>query len=84
MSLTTLERQYLKAVLECEFQECEPNDTAVINNPVWSNCVYHELGSQAGGVAASLKKKGYLRVSPDGIDTTCAITRAGFEEYHNG
>jgi len=78
--LTALERAYLKAVAEDEYRD--GNDLLA---PVWASSVGDAFGRSAGGVAASLAKKGLVVCSGGaGRDATIELTPAGVVALNGG
>ncbi len=72
--LTTLEIALLKSITECDTLDgVDP-----VDHDVWAEEACYEFGKSAGGIMASLAKKGFAGVQGSGAEATVWITAEGF------
>lgn len=77
--LTDLEYKVLDAIVHSEYQD--GSGDIVIDNPVWTDYLNFDRTLIKSGVFSSLIKKGYIRSFRSGKESTCLITKKGYEEY---
>jgi hypothetical protein len=81
-NLTAMEQHCLQCIVDNEYQDGAGED--VIDNPIWymqasdvdSKIIKVE---QLSGVMSSLSKKGYVGIQKEGRDSTCWITKSGYD-----
>lgn len=83
--LTAKELAALHALLTCDYAtdvSGDPRSPEHVAHYVWAWCVNDAgLGTGAGGVVASLVKKGAVKCSGNGDDACTAVTAAGHAAY---
>lgn len=90
MKLTAKESLLLACIAESEYHGVSLNDPAFVSDQVWSDCVGDEFvrrgGNRpgAGGIMASLSKKGLVVAYFNGEYHVCSLTSAGVEAYKHG
>ena len=77
MKITDNEKKMLNAIVSNEYANEVGAD--MIGVPVWSEAACESFGTSAGGVMASLVKKGLAgTMKGRGMGDVCWITREGF------
>jgi len=78
MKITDNEKKMLNAIVSNEYAHEAGAD--MIGVPVWSEAACESFGTSAGGVMASLVKKGLAGTMENpGDGDVCWITREGFD-----
>ncbi len=75
MRVTEKESALLVAIRDDQFQDGQPP----VGTRVWTWSPCERFGTSAGGIMASLVKKGLADVDGIGEDATCWITQRGFD-----
>lgn len=75
--MTEMERQMLTAIVRNDYQDDMAHP---VGHQVWTWSACEGFGTSAGGVMASLTKKGWATVEEgeNADDDRCAITEAGW------
>jgi hypothetical protein len=76
-TITSNERKMITAIAEADIRS-DKND---LQTPVWTEYATEGFGKSAGGIMASLTKKGLAWTTGYTSDDTCGLTEKGAEAY---